>query len=95
MTALNSAVANGHVAVVRTLLDYGTDPNLADQDGDVPLHICARLSGNAQTIQLLVDRRAHLNIRNAQGETPLQNAAAAGHTQVVEMLLRLGADVHS
>lgn len=39
-TALHEACAAGHAACVHVLLVAGADPNIPDQDGKRPLHLC-------------------------------------------------------
>lgn len=39
-TALHEACTAGHTACVRVLLVAGADPNIPDQDGKRPLHLC-------------------------------------------------------
>lgn len=39
-TALHEACAAGHAACVHALLVAGADPNIPDQDGKRPLHLC-------------------------------------------------------
>ena len=39
-TALHEACASGHTACVHVLLVAGADPNIPDQDGKLPLHLC-------------------------------------------------------
>lgn len=39
-TALHEACAAGHAACVHVLLVSGADPNIPDQDGKRPLHLC-------------------------------------------------------
>lgn len=39
-TALHEACAAGHAACVHVLLVAGADPNIPDQDGKLPLHLC-------------------------------------------------------
>lgn len=39
-TALHEACAAGHAACVHELLVAGADPNIPDQDGRRPLHLC-------------------------------------------------------
>ena len=58
------------VAIMRTLLKYGADPNIQNSNGNTPLHLCAnrRLP---KLIQLLVEYNADVNIQNNFGETPL------------------------
>lgn len=46
-TALHEACAAGHTACVHVLLVAGADPNIPDQDGKRPLHLC-RGAGTVQ-----------------------------------------------
>ena len=48
--------------------------NVADRHGNYTLHIAAR-KGDIQTVQLLVDCRADVNVLNEDGQTPLHTAA--------------------
>ena len=72
-----------HIAVDRYLSDSPTvcrplitneSVNVADFLGNRPLHIAAR-NGNIQTVQLLVDCGADVNVLNGDGQTPLHTAA--------------------
>ena len=58
------------VAIMRTLLKYGANPNIKNSNGNTPLHMCSnrRLTN---LIQLLIEYRADVNIQNNFGETPL------------------------
>jgi len=47
----------------------------------------------AQIAQLLVDKRADVNVRNPHGATPLMAACACGNWSAVRVLLDAGADV--
>ena len=47
----------------------------------------------AQIAQLLVDKRADVNVRNPHGATPLIAACACGNWSAVRVLLDAGADV--
>jgi hypothetical protein len=50
-----------------------------------PVHDAAK-SGNAKIIAALIARKAHLNVSNNHGETPLTLAKAKGHGEVVQLL---------
>ena len=43
-------------------------------------------------VDLLIERGADINARDASGSTPLYEAAAWGRLEVVDLLLRKGAD---
>jgi ankyrin repeat protein len=54
-------------------LDAGADPNLASSDGETML-ITAAYLGNVETVKLLIDSGAKVNIPNAHGDTALASA---------------------
>ena len=56
------------------------------------LHLAAK-GGHKQTVMLLLDRGAQLNMTDYTGRTPLHWAADRGHKDVVEVLLNTGADI--
>jgi ankyrin repeat protein len=60
----------------RLALDMGGDPRASTRDGDTALHAAAS-KGYNRIIQLLLDRGAALNVKNARGQTPLSMTADA------------------
>ena len=62
---------------VKLLVDAGVNVNAADEDGDTALHRAVRMRSNA-VVQLLVEKGARLDVRNAFGETPLMAALGTG-----------------
>jgi ankyrin repeat protein len=90
--ALALAAQHGHVEIVRLLLDAGEDPNRYNPKGfhghSTPLHQAA-LYGHSEVVQLLVERRARLDIEDTVYHgTPLGWAKHAGQTGMEEYLLR-------
>ncbi|KAL7302692.1 hypothetical protein TKK_0004747 [Trichogramma kaykai] len=88
------------IKVVELLLRRGADPTLANVHGVTPLHDigsnfdCARmiLEINDDDIQ----RTARLvHARNIYGKTPLHSAAREGRADLIELLLRKGADPYA
>ncbi len=51
--------------------------------------------GNVQRVRDLLDRGAHVNVRNHKGQTALHCAAKAGFDRIVALLLDRGAEVHA
>ncbi len=66
----------------------------ADAGTDTPLHKVA-LSGPAIAAEVLLAKRADVNVKNKFGETPLHLAAWGGNVPVAMLLLARGADVHA
>jgi len=81
----------------KLLLELGADPNARDAHGNTLLH---RLSDTTtvadaiQTIALLLENGADVNLRNQKKITPLVSAVNRGKPAVVESLLNAGAEVN-
>ncbi|XP_066242233.1 ankyrin repeat and SOCS box protein 10 isoform X1 [Saccopteryx leptura] len=90
-TALHEACAAGHADCVHVLLVAGADPNIPDQDGNCPLHLC-RGSSILECAELLLRFGAKVDSRSEEEEeTPLHVAARLGHVELADLLLRWGA----
>ena len=97
---LHAAIENMEVAIVRYLLEAGADTEYICE-GMRPLHhaidieIDAATQANAPELpeplitQILLERGANRNGRDATGRTPLQMARSRGHTKA-EHLLQTG-----
>jgi ankyrin repeat protein/beta-lactamase regulating signal transducer with metallopeptidase domain len=104
---LHKAVAEGDVALVKSLISKGADVNAKNEDsrsGLRPLHIAAR-AGHANIVELLINKGADVSAKDSRNYTPLyyavwsnrtalMQAMECGHTEVVELLIRSGADVN-
>ncbi|XP_026500984.2 ankyrin repeat domain-containing protein 6 isoform X1 [Vanessa tameamea] len=89
-SALQRAAADGHVDVVRVLLENGGDPNKQDNvHGNTAAHEAA-WKGYSRTVALLA-RRGELGARNAAGFVPLHLATQNGHNQSAREILLAGA----
>ncbi len=77
VTPLEAAVAQGHVAVVRWLLDQGLDVNQRLHEGGTALHVAA-WNGHLEVVKLLIERNADASLRDGRYQgTPLDEARAA------------------
>ena len=76
MAPLLAAVVNKQRLAAERLLDGGADPNRVDPRYGTPIH-AATAAGDAELLQLLLDRGGDVNVRSAQGQTPLEMLAAS------------------
>ena len=90
-TVLFQFVARNETKIVQDLLTRGADPNLADKEGDTPLHIAAQL-GNLDIVKMLLDKGVNPNAKSKLGGTPLMWTGVFGHQEVAQALLDKGAD---
>ncbi|KAI1242479.1 hypothetical protein IHE44_0000004 [Lamprotornis superbus] len=72
------------IECVRLLLQHGASVNSqTEEENDTALHVASR-HGLAQHVQLLLHHGAELEVKNKEGQTPL-NAACAQHHQPQDM----------
>jgi len=108
MTALHPAALWGHVALVKLLLEHGSDVNSrSEDDGETPLMCSAKGIGLPKypgkhseddyvaTIELLLGAGADVNAKTTQGWTALKEAASSGNIRAVKLLLQAGADINA
>ncbi|CDP50843.1 hypothetical protein [Devosia sp. DBB001] len=85
VAALHAAVAVGDQKAVERLLRAGADPNLAQADGFLPLHVTAQ-HGDTISTALLVLFGAQTTRPNSQGKTPADFARTGGHDWLARLL---------
>jgi ankyrin repeat protein len=93
-TPLYIAAKEGHVAVVKLLLEKGAAIEAKADDGCTPLSIAA-FNGHADLVALLLERGAAIEGKHKDSVTPLEMAAQQGHLEVVRRLLEKGAAVNA
>jgi uncharacterized protein len=92
VTPLLQAARTGDAAVMDVLLKAGANPKQTHPEGETTLMAASR-SGSVEAVNLLLAKAVDVNAADAfQNETALMWAAAEGHTNVVETLLKAGAD---
>ena len=91
-TPLIYAVSEAHRReAMIALLEAGADPNLTDEQGNVPLHQAA----SAEAVTALINTGADPNARSDNGTTPLHSAARGGTAETLTALISAGADVNT
>jgi cytohesin len=89
------AAVKGQAEIVAAFLQRNADPNLADVYGWTPLMRAASRNRTAMVRLLLEDPRTDIAHRDDDGATALHRAAEEGHSEMVELLVELGADVRA
>jgi ankyrin repeat protein len=82
------------LTLLKTLLDVGADPNLANEDRMFPLEEVA-CWGHPQGCHLLLLHGANVHKKDTQGCTALHWAAKNGMNTTIDSLLAAGADVEA
>jgi ankyrin repeat protein len=74
--------------------DLFEDVNATTVDGDNGLHWAAQ-SNDIEAARLLIEAGINIDQHGDLGRTPLHEAAAFGHRDMVLLLIESGADVHA
>ncbi|KPJ06489.1 E3 ubiquitin-protein ligase mind-bomb [Papilio machaon] len=88
MRFAKAAAQNGHVEVIRALVEAGAEADAEDRDGDRAAHHAA-FGDEPAALRALAAAGADLNARNRRRQTPLHIAVNKGHLGVVRTLLQL------
>ena len=90
-TALHLA-AQSHARIVQLILHMKPNVNARSKTGRTPL-IMAATSSNSETARLLVDKGAHVRVKDDFEWTALHYGAAAGNHDIAFLLLANGANI--
>lgn len=89
---LIAAAKYGHSETVNLLLRYGTAPDVQHENGLAALHAAAFTPGDDyETVDLLLDANANVNIHGGPFGSALQAAALSGKVKADLILLQHGA----
>ncbi|XP_070707822.1 ankyrin repeat domain-containing protein 61-like [Pempheris klunzingeri] len=104
MTPLHMAAGTLHKDIIASLIDQGANINTGvKHSGNSPLHLAAEamamkitkaLEESISCISELLERGAEVDRVNKAGMTPLQEACSMGSTELVDLLLRYGANIN-
>ncbi|TIA06829.1 purine and uridine phosphorylase [Aureobasidium pullulans] len=93
-TALQSAAANGHIAIAMNLLKHGAHVNAFSRWGTA-LASAVTLPGNIEMVRTLLNNGAGVESQDGQGRTALQLAASCGSCDIMLELLERRADINA
>lgn len=85
-TALYIGAMNGHIGVVKLLLDLGADPRTSP----LPLYIAA-CHGHTEVVELLLEPGTVNRTQNIAKQTPLKAAIERGHQSTAEAIVEWSA----
>ncbi|KAM9383868.1 cyclin-dependent kinase 4 inhibitor C [Pholidichthys leucotaenia] len=85
LTVTHDGAREGFVNSVSSLVNHGADVNLADNEGNLPLHLAAR-EGHVDVVRLLVGHTTNADALNGQGRTARQLAADNRKTETAEYI---------
>ena len=88
-SCLHWAAYAGNAEVIKALLSQKADPSQSNQrDKALPLHLAARYNRDGECIKLLCDSSPSelIDTTNANGNTPLHEAAYEGRPKTVRVL---------
>jgi len=88
-TPLQYAAEKGDLRAARALLAAGARVNDAGGSGRTPLHYA--LSGHLDMMRLLIEKGADVNVRDAEGASPLDDAVWNGNLDAAAVLIAHGA----
>lgn len=89
-TPLRVACYEGHLHIVKYLVEHGADIEIANKDNHTPLMIAAH-KGKADVVKYLLSVKASVDREDHRGDTALHDAAISGCTKAVVLLLLAGA----
>lgn len=88
------SLGDDNLKLAKILLDHGADPNIANKNKQVRLHLASD-QGHLEMAELLLEHNAQVDPVDYYGETPLSIASIVGSTELVEYLLMNKANVHA
>jgi ankyrin repeat protein len=94
-TPLMAAADEGHIDIVRLLIDWGADINAKRKDDGYTALMIASYKGRADIVKLLIECGAKVDARDSRDHSALFHAVVRGQSEIVKILAENGADVNA
>ena len=91
---IHLACKRGNESMFSLFLSRNIDPNLADENGDMPIYVAAR-HGQWNIVQLLISKTRDIGQKDNYGKHVIHYASASGDYDTVEMLLNAMPNLNS
>lgn len=85
----------GHREIVCDLLAFGAEVDHRDPNSGMTALESAAMEGMLDCVQVLLDAKADVNVRDKDQDTPLLQAVGGGHLECARLLLASSADVQA
>ena len=90
-----AAARAGDLEAIKHYIKEGGDVNALDQIFQISAMSWSVLHGQTDAVRFLIENGADVNIKNADGSTPLHSAAFLGKSDIAKLLLENGADAQA
>ena len=97
LSPLHRACYEGHIGVVRLLVEHGADVNTKNSNGWTPLQVsCSMDMDRLEIAKILIQNGADLDSKSNDGETALHESCCFGRWLATKLLMvENGADVNA
>ncbi|KAL4220371.1 hypothetical protein ACF0H5_020776 [Mactra antiquata] len=93
-TILLKSLISGKYNISKLLLKHGADPNIGDEDGLRPIHVCATYA-QINLLETLISCGADVDSRKNDGGTALCYAILGGHEDMFNILIKKGCNLNN
>ena len=95
LNTMHLAANMGRAGYLDKILAIGElDPDILTESGYSAMHL-AVLAGQIESVKVLIDRGAKVNLRTKTGEAPIHLAVKTRQFALVQLLSKRGAELHS
>ena len=94
-TAIHIASSSGNLDIVIALIEAGAQIDNKNEDEQTPVHLAAK-HGQLKVLKYILGHdRYSVNDEDFESQTALHLASSGGHHDIVQELIRAGADIHA